>query len=145
MNTTILRLLEWFYDRHQPLGVAFTGSGRFQAAIGRPIDHTTYEAASSNAGEGFSQSHMEHSGVSIYSSYFGWGKRLVAIFPFQEQYPPPAGPWLAFVRLAVFVQRYLENPDESDELPPSAWVPAIPRHPTPLRSLRAEAPLEDTE
>lgn len=117
----LVPLLESFYARETPLGVAFVGSARFGASLGRPADSVLPFLSSTS---GFTQLHLENQGLSVYASYFGWGKLLVAQFGFQEALPPPMRPWLAFVRLAAAAQRVLENPDDLPE-PPVAGVPVL--------------------
>jgi hypothetical protein len=80
----------------------------------------------------------------VYISPFGGGKFLIAQFDFQEDYPPPWPPWLAFVRLAATVARILEEPEDRDDSG-TAGV-GVPRpDPTPLRIRAAAAPLEELE
>lgn len=133
-------LLESFYTRLEPQGVAFVGSAKLGVSFGRPV---TSRLESS---EGFTQHHSENEGLSVYTSSFGWGKLLVAQFDFQEDFPPPTRPWMAFVRLAALIQRYLDNPTDFPE-PPGAAVPVL--RPSPVgpkpRSLSAEASFEKPE
>ena len=131
-------LLESFYLRQKPLGVRFTGPSRLEVTFGHFVSSGLVTT------EGFAQCHLEDADVSVYASYFGWGKSLIAQFPFQQDFPPPLRSWLAFVRLAAHVQRYLDNPTDFPD-PPGAGVPA--RHPYPpkpsLRVIGGEAPLEN--
>jgi hypothetical protein len=134
----IFHLLESFNERQEPIRVAFLGSATFSVSFGRPV------VARDAPFEGFFQWHSEGDGVSTYSSYFGWGKVLVATFEFQEDYPPPARAWIAFVRLAALIQRYLDNPSDFPQLfrgdaPVRQLKPSGPRP----RSLSAEAPLDE--
>src|SRR5205809_4785554 len=123
---TILHLIESFYAREEPRGVAFVGSGRFDMSFGRPASSVLPMLSSTN---GFTQLHFEDQWLSVYASYFGWDRLLVAQFGFHEQFPPPARPWNAFVRLAARIQRSLDNPSEFPD-PPSAAVPVL--KPPPL-------------
>ena len=133
----ILYLLESFYEL-QPISVAFVGSAKHGAAFGGPLS-----AHTSSHFEGFSQWHSDTQGLSVYTSYFGWGKVLVAEFEFQHEYPPPTRQWLAFVRLAALIQHYLDSPTDFPQLP-LGGVPV--REPKPSgprpRWLSAEAPFE---
>ena len=133
-------LLESFYLRLEPQGLAFVGSAKFGVSFGRPVPSLH------GLTDGFTQNHSEISGVSVYASSFGWGKFLVAQFEFQEDYPPPTRPWLAFVRLAALTQRYLDNPTDFPE-PPGAGVPVLWPYPTAPkpRDLRAEASFGEPE
>jgi hypothetical protein len=117
--------LEAFYDRAAPLGVAFVGPPRLAACVGLPATRFLSLGESAN---GFVQHHIEHFGVSVYISPFGGGKFLIAQFDFQEDYPPPWPPWLAFVRLAATVARLLEEPEDRDDSgrPASAFPDRIP-------------------
>jgi hypothetical protein len=134
----IAHLLELFYDRMQPISVAFVGSAKFSAAFGRHVSES-----GSSSFEGFFQRHSEDAGVSTYSSYFGFGKTLVVQFDFHDD-APNLREWDAFVRLAALIQRYLDDPIDFLQLPEGG---APVRHPrpssSPLRQLGAEAPLDD--
>lgn len=122
-------LLAAFYERYQPLGVAFVGSAKYGVKFGSlPYD------AQGLCG-GFTQLHDADHSVSVYASYFGWGKFLIAQFEFQNDDLPPGRPWLAFVRLAAAVQRYLDEPGEPTAADAPALVPLAPRP----RILRGEA------
>jgi hypothetical protein len=133
MASPLFPLLESFYERFEPRGVAFVGSAKFGASFGRSPTSILPRLESA---VGFTQLHLEDESVSIYASYFGWGV-LVAQFGFQEDYPPPSRPWLAFVRLAAHIQLYLDNPDSSE--PPAVGVLVRSPHPGPPHVLRAEA------
>jgi hypothetical protein len=135
MASPLSPLLESFYERFEPRGVAFVGSAKFGVSFGRPA---TPILPSLESAVGFTQLHLEHSWVSIYASYFGWGRVLVAQFGFQEDFPPPSRPWLAFVRLAARVQLCLDDPSGSSE-PPVAGVLVRSPQPGPPHVLRAEA------
>ena len=128
-------LLEVFYFRHAPRGVAFIGSAKYGVTVGQPPRQPF-----SNV-EGFAQSHFGD--TSIYSSYFGWGKFLVAEFECLPDDQPSERQWLAFVRLAARVQRFLDNPADQPDVP-TADVPALKPRPTGTRPrpLAAEAPFE---
>lgn len=130
--------LEAFYDRVGPLGVALVGAPRLAACVGLPATRFYSFGESAN---GFIQFHNE-SGVSIYISSFGEGNFLIAQFSFQEDYPPPWPPWLAFVRLAATIARILEGRDDRDD---SGTIGvAVPRpDPSPLWIRAAAAPLEE--
>ena len=136
----LVPLLESFYVRETPRGVAFVGSNRFDVSFGRPVDSVL---ASLSSAYGFTQLHLEDQWLSVYASYFGRGTLLVAQFGFQEEYPPPSRPWLAFVRLAAATQRVLDDPDDRPE-PPVAGVPVLkPLLGPDLRFRSAHAPLDD--
>ncbi len=138
MNS-LRHLLETFCERFAPRGVAFVGSSRFAMSLGRPPAACGFIC---DATAGFSQYHVEDSDMSVYVSSFGWGKFLIAQFPFQEEYPPPAREWLAFVRLAAAVTRAIESPD-ADEDEGAAGIAVRRPSPTPLRTRTAEAPVND--
>lgn len=134
-------ILESFYMREQPRGVAFVGATFADVTFGQsPAPHLS----SLQSIDGFVQLHLEHFCVSAYASSFGRGKLLIVQFPFQDEYPPPLQPWSAFVRLAVDVQRCLDDPTDP-ERPPSADVPVLkPLFPAPhSRLTTAEAPVRD--
>jgi hypothetical protein len=137
MASPILPLLEWFYDRQEPRGVAFVGSAKFGVTLGRDPTPLVPHLESQ---DGSTQLHFE-SHWSVYASYFGWGKILIAQFSFQEDYPPPSRPWFAFARLAALIQRYMDDPSKW-QLPPAAPVrEPRPRSDSPQpRTLRVEAP-----
>lgn len=139
--SSLFQLLESFYAREQARGVAFVGSGKQDVSFGSPVT-SVLPLLSSNYG--FTQLHLEDQWLSVYASYFGWGKLLIAQFGFQEDFPPPARPWLAFVRLAALTQRVLENPNEPSG-PPGAAVPVLRPDPIgPHSRLRgADGPLEN--
>ncbi len=137
----LVSILESFYDREEPRGVAFVGANFADVTFGRsPAPHLS----SLQSVDGFVQLHFEHSWVSVYASSFGRGRWLIVEFPFQDEYPPSLRPWNAFVRLAVDVQRCLDSPADS-EGPTSAGVPVLrPLFPAPhSRLTTAEAPLPD--
>ncbi len=133
----LLPLLETFYFRHEPRGVAFVGSAKYGVTVG----HSPRSGGSSI--EGFKQSHSGDTHTSIYSSYFGWGKFLTAEFECSEEDQPSERQWIAFVRLAARVQRFLDNPADQPDIP-TADVPALKPQPTgpKPRPLGAEAPFE---
>ena len=135
MASPLIPLLESFYERFEPRGVAFVGAAAFDASFGRSPTSFTLALG---VGKGFTQLHLEDEWVSVYSSYFGWGKVLVAQFGFQDDFPPPSRPWLAFVRLAVHVQLYLDGWSDSSE-PPATGVLVRAPLPSPPHVLRAEA------
>ena len=134
----IAHLLALFYDRMQPISVAFVGSAKFGAALGRRVSES-----GSSSFEGSCQWHSEDAGVSTYSSSFGFGKTLVVQFDFHDD-APNLREWNAFVRLAALIQRYLDDPIDFMQLPEGG---APVRHPrpssSPMLQLGAEAPLED--
>jgi hypothetical protein len=133
----LLPLLESFYFRHEPRGVAFVGSAKYGVTIGRS------PRSGISTVEGFTQTHSGDTNTSVYSSYFGWGKFLIAEFECLEEDQPSERQWIAFVRLAARVQRFLDNPADQPDVP-TADVPAlkpVPSGPRP-RPLGAEAPLE---
>ncbi|HJQ40893.1 MAG TPA: hypothetical protein VKB93_27460 [Thermoanaerobaculia bacterium] len=125
--TPLHKLLGKFHDRLAPLGVAFVGSRRFAVSFGIP---PTAHAWILEQTKGFTQYHIEHTGVSVYVSSFGWGKFLIAQFAFQEQYPPPAREWTAFVHLASAVTRAMEETERDsggEEAPVLRPAPKSPR------------------
>lgn len=117
-------LLGSFYERQEARGVAFIGSARLAVTLGRPV--TSFVSL---LGDGFTQLHLEQDWLSVYASYFGGGKFLVAQFDFQEEYSPPIRPWLAFVHVSALVQRYFDDP-EAFPGDPTSEVPAV--RPDPL-------------
>lgn len=135
MASPLISLLESFYERFEPRGVAFVGSAKFGVSLGRSPMSVLPRLESA---VGFTQLHLETECVSIYASHFGWGKVLVAQFGFQEDFPPPSRTWLGFVRLAAHVQLYLDDPSDSSE-PPAAGVLVRSPRPGPPHVLRAEA------
>jgi hypothetical protein len=133
--------LESFYMREGPRGVAFVGATFADVTFGRsPEPHLD----SLQSIDGFVQLHLEHFWVSVYPSSFGRGRWLIVQFPFQDADLPPLGPWNAFIRLAVDVQRCFDSPADS-EGPPSAGVPVLrPLVPSPhSRLTTAEASVPD--
>jgi hypothetical protein len=136
--TALLQLLELFYFRHQPRGVAFVGSAKYGVTVGRS-PRSRFSTI-----EGFTQSHSGDTHTSTYSSYFGWGKFLIAEFECFEENQPSERQWIAFVRLAARVQRVLDNPADQPDIP-TAHVPALKPHPTgpKPRPLASEAPFEN--
>ncbi|MGZ4809979.1 MAG: hypothetical protein ACXV7D_11695 [Thermoanaerobaculia bacterium] len=134
----IVHLLELFYDRMQPISVAFVGSAKFSASFGRRVTES-----GSSSFEGSLQWHSEDAGLSTYSSYFGFGKTLVVQFDFHDD-APNLREWNAFVRLAALIQRYLDDPMDFLQLPEGGAPVRQPRPSSPpMRHLSAEAPLED--
>jgi hypothetical protein len=134
----ISELLELFYDRLNPISVAFVGSAKLAASFGLRVP------SAGSSFEGFSQWHSEDAGISAYSSYFGFGKTLIATFEFQND-APNLRVWNAFVRLAALIQRYLDDPDDFLQLPIGGLPVRQPRpNVPPLRRLSAEAPFEET-
>ncbi len=131
----LLPLLESFYFRHEPRGVAFVGSAKYGVTIGRSLRSGTFE--------GFSQTHSGDTNTSVYSSYFGWGKFLIAEFECMKEDQPSYRQWIAFARLATRVQRYLDNPADQPDVPTAdvLALKPVPSGPRP-RPLGAEAPLE---
>lgn len=107
--------------RHEPLGVAFVGAGMLNVCYGRAADEYVSDF------QGFSQLHDAHRGLSVYASNFGWGKQLIAQFAFQEDYPPPARPWLGFVTLAAQVQWVLDHPGDFAGFAVLKPLPITPR------------------
>jgi hypothetical protein len=145
----LVSILESFYEREEPRGVAFVGAAFRDITFGRsPEAHLD----SLQSIDGFVQLHFEHFWVSVYASNFGRGRWssygrsrwLIVQFPLQDDDWPPLGPWNAFVRLAVDVQRCLDGPADA-EGPPSAGVPVLkPLFPAPhSRRPSAEAPVPD--
>ena len=128
MASPIHSLLESFYARFEPRGIALVGSSGFGASFGRPAASVLpwIERA-----EGFTQIHFEVEWLSIYSSCFGRGTVLVAQFDFHEEYPPPERPWIGFARLAARIQRWLDQPDAPDA--PGAGLPILTPLPSGLR------------
>jgi hypothetical protein len=138
MASPILPLLESFYRRLEPRGVAFVGSAKLGVTLGRDptplIPHLESQ-------DGSTQLHFEGQCLSVYASYFGWGKILIAQFGFQDDFPPPSRPWFAFARLAGLIQRYLDDPSEWPEPPAAPVREPRPRPDSPQPSpLRVEAP-----
>jgi hypothetical protein len=132
------QILEAFAEREEPHGVAFVMGSVADVTLGRSPDRFLHLVQSV---DGFVQVHLENSWVSVYASSFGRG-RLIVQFPFQEEESPPRRPWLAFVRLAMDVQRFFDDPNEP-EPPPRDGAPVVrPLAPGPHSRLRAaEAPL----
>jgi hypothetical protein len=133
----LLQLLESFYLRHRPKGVAFVGSAKYCVSVGRS------PRSGSATIEGFTQSHSGDTDTSTYSSYFGWGKFLIAEFDCPGDEQPSERQWIGFVRLAARVQRLLDDPADQPDIP-TADVPVLKPHPTGPQPgpLRAEALLE---
>jgi hypothetical protein len=131
-------LLEIFFLRAAPLGVAFVAEEDAIASFGLPCTRMRSILTSTT---GFLQRHIEASSISLYVSAFDHGRYLVAQFPFQESWPPPLRPWLAFVRLAVAIQLDLE-PGELPGPPASSLVVSRP-NPIPPKPRFAEASLEE--
>ena len=136
----LVSILESFYDREEPRGVAFVGATFADVTFGRSPEAHRYSLQSI---DGSVQLHFEGS-VSVYASSFGRSRWLIVQFPFQDEEPPPFRAWNAFIRLAVDVQRCLDGPADS-EGPPSAGVPVLrPLFPAPhSRLTTAEAPIPD--
>jgi hypothetical protein len=135
--TSLRHALESFYDRVRPLGVAFVGPPRLAAGFGRPPATCSWMW---EGRDGFLQYHLEESDLSVYVSSFGWGKVLIAQFRFQQDCPPPAEPWLAFVRLASAIARVIDSPDDAEDSGITG-VPVPGPHPAPPGGRAAEAPL----
>jgi len=94
--------------------------------------------------EGFTQWHSGDTHTSTYISFFGFGKFLIAEFECFEEDQPSERQWIAFVRLAARIQRFLDNPADQPDVPTSD-VPALKPHPAgpKPRPLHAEAPFEN--
>jgi hypothetical protein len=107
----LLHILETFHIREEPLGVAFVGPTFADLSFGWP---SASILSSMQSVDGFTQLHLESRGISAFASSFGRGKLLIAQFPFEEDDPPPLRPWFAFVRLAMQVQRFLDEPESED-------------------------------
>lgn len=132
-------ILQRFYERIEPLGVAFWSETGLMISFGLHPNRVMDLIRSS---DGFFQWHIEAQRISAYVSYFGRHGYLIAQFEFQVEYPPPAKQWLAFARLATVVAGILETPDQDGELP-SASV-AVPRsNPRSPKDRGAEAPLDE--
>lgn len=131
-------VLRRFYERVEPLGLAFWSENSSIISFGLPANGL---AAAIRSSDGFIQWHLEDQGVSAYVSSFGRSGYLIAQFDFQTAYPPPLSPWLAFARLAGAVARILEASDRDRDLP--AAPVAVPR-PNPLvpKDHGAEASLD---
>jgi hypothetical protein len=98
-----------------------------------------------SAVEGFVQVHSEHKRSSVYSSHFGGQRFLVAEFDFQEDDPAPERPWIAFVRLAAHIQRYLDLPEDDARPDDGPGVPALKPGPRGPRALSAECRSTDPQ
>ena len=116
--TPLFHFLEAFYIREQARGVALL-SPSTDISFGRSATSCLSMIEST---DGFVQLHLEHSWVSVYSSKLGRATFLIVQYPFQEEYPPPLRPWLAFVQLSSAVYRG-EYGGTSD--PPIAGVPVL--------------------
>lgn len=133
----LLRLVEASYVRHAPRRVAFVGSANYGVAVGHP-------PRLGGLIEGFDQRHSGDTHTSLYSSYFRWDKFLIAEFEcFAEEQPSPRQ-WIAFVRLAARVQRFIDDAAGQPDTP-TADVPALKPQPTgpKPRPLGVEAPVEE--
>lgn len=133
------RLLADFFERFTPLGVAFVGPPRLSTTLGRPPGSCSWVWENR---DGFVQVHIEEADLSAYVSSFGWGKYLIAQFPFQAEDPPPAREWLAFVRLASAVLRAIEQPEEGQDAGDAGVAVRRPT-PGPQRTRSAAVPLPD--
>jgi len=136
---SIAQLLEAFYLRANPLGVAFVTYGSADVSFGRPCSFILLNLGSI---DGFSEFHLENWGASVFVSSFGKERFLVAQFPFAADDSHMETPG-SFLRLATAVQRELETPSSSAE-PPIDGVTATRPSPQPLPKPRsAEVPFED--
>jgi len=133
------QILQRFYERIEPLGVAFWSETSSMISFGLPPNRLMDLIRSS---DGFFQWHLEPQRISAYVSCFGRRGYLIAQFEFQTEYPPPARPWLAFARLATIVAGSLETPDQDRELP-SASVAVPHSNPRSPKDRGAEAPLDE--
>jgi hypothetical protein len=136
MLNRLTTLLESFYVHEGARGVAFV-SPVSNVTFGRPVDSIMWMV---ERVEGFLQSHSEKEWVSIYASKVRRETFLIVQFPFQEEYPPPLRPWLAFVRLSFAVYR-----GESGDpwFPPGAGAPIL--QPGPRLPYGGDSTLEIAE
>ena len=134
------RLLEDFYFRSKPLGIAFVTSASTGLSFGRPCNFVLPMLGST---EGLTEFHLENWGACVFASNFGRGRFLIAQFPLSPEDSPTGLPG-SFVRLAAAVQQHLENPSGSSEPSNDSFV-HIPKDPGGLRpkSRGAHAPLKE--
>ena len=136
---SIAQLLEAFYFRAKPLGVAFVSYGSADVSFGRPCSFVLPNLGST---DGFSEFHLENWGASFFVSSFGKERFLVAQFPFAADDSRMETP-SSFLRLATAVQRELETPSSSAG-PPTDGVTATRPSPQPRPKPRsAEASFDD--
>lgn len=132
-------ILQRFFERVEPLGVAFWSETSSIISFGLPPNRLIDLVRSL---DGFCQWHIESQRISAYVSCFGRRGYLIAQFEFQTEYPPPARQWLAFARLAAVIAGILEKPDRDDELP-SASVAVPCSNPQSPKDRGSEASLEE--
>jgi hypothetical protein len=137
----VKRLLEEYYQRRKPLGVAFAQDGEVLFGFGRPCDFALGLLSSS---EGLCEVEVAAWDAVVFASSFRWGKRLVAQYALGRD--ATMGPPGSFVRLSVAVQHALDHPEESSAPPPTPNSVAAPRRPagSPRRPLAAEADPEES-
>ena len=120
----INRLLEEYYERRKPLGIAFVQDGSTLFGFGRPCNFVLPTLGST---EGLSEIENERWDAVVFVSTFRLGKHLVVQFPRGSE--AIEGPPGSFVRLAAAVQSALENPSSASAPPPTDGVAVRPRQP----------------
>lgn len=122
----IERLLEEYYERSMPLGIAFAQDESVLFGFGRPCGFALPFLANAEA---FAEVDLESWDAVVFASTFKWGKRL--IIQFSRETEPRLGPPDSFVRLATAIQDALDHPREAGPTPTSD-VPVQPRAPRTL-------------
>ncbi len=136
---TVETLLERYFERFQPLGIALVVSGSVAISFGRPSSFVVSRLTST---DGFTELCIDTLEAKIFACTVGRDRLLIGQFPLpsegNSQFDTPA----SFVRLAVTIQQEITGRGAGPRSP-SAEVPAkLPRTPSP-RSLAAEAELKD--
>ena len=134
------QLLAGYHVRAQPLGIAL-----FHTALASPLAHgqpAHFAFRALGSFHGFTQSHREEAGVSVFGAVLEGGYALVAQHPYQPFDAVSSSAWLRFVRLATAMTLLLAGRWSPPPEPPTALSsvlrPLLPTSPAPLK---AEAPL----
>lgn len=135
----VRQLLDEFYHRWEPLGVAFVQDGSVLFGVGRPCE---FVLPSLPRSEGLCEEEFPAWDAVVFVFTYRCERHLVV------QYPPSSegssGPPNSFVRLAAAVLQALENPGEA-QTPPAQEI-AVPRPPrTPRKPTLYPAAADDAD